>query len=1142
METRLQKPDGKQNGFFDITFSIFMFPTAMVSTKKSKIQPSATIQNFPVIGIGASAGGLDAFKKFLKAVPEKSGMAYVLVQHLDPSHDSILPEILEKVTNIPVNEITDDIHLAPDHIYVIPANKILTTYDGVLKLEPREKIKKNQAIDVFFTSLASVHKELAVGIVLSGTGSDGSLGLEAIKEHGGMTFAQDQKSSAYGEMPGNAVNAGVVDFVLTPAEMPAKLMQIAIVGEEEADTDQESWKNDTVYRQVLALLQQQSNVDFTYYKQTTIRRRIARRMSNAKTASLSEYLQVLLGDKTEQQSLFQDLLIPVTSFFRDPLTFDALSEKVLPVLFKNKAEEDPIRIWVAGCSTGQEAFTMAICLYEFLGDKIKDQRIQIFASDISESAIRRAREGKYSKTDVQMLSKERLDKYFKESNGEYLINKNIRDMCVFAIQNFLKDPPFAKIDLISCRNVLIYMNSFLQKKALNTFHYALRKNGFLMLGKSETPSVVSESFSVFIRNLKIYTRKSVPGRFMHVATERKEEQAVKKGIKEAKADMPHTGFRKTAEAILLSKYTPASVIVNDQMDIVHIHGIITPFLEPSPGKPTYNVFKMAREGLGFELRNALYKAKLNTAQVIKEGIPIKINGRQQLVNIEIIPLVNTVEPHFLIVFEKTPLPESFPLGQGSESTASQLRIDQLENELAQTREDMRSITEEQEAANEELQTASEELQSSSEEMQSLNEELETSREELQSSNEELVILNQELLDKQEQLNTARLYSEAIVTTIREPLVILDKSLRVKTANTSFYKKFNFNEKDTEDKLFYELQDNQWDDHVLRSLLENILPQKTRLEDFEIILNFPSLGERTMLLNARQIVNEVTAEKLILLAIEDITERKTTEINLKNFSDELETKVKERTADLVQTNMQLEQFAHAASHDLQEPLRKIVTFSNRLQAKHKNELSEEVSSYLEKIEGASTRMSKLIQDLLNYSYLINHDILFAPTDLDEILKDILNDFELLIDQKKAKITSDTLPIIEAIPLQMNQLFYNLISNALKFSLDDVPPVIHISIHSLSEKETGKRPGLNSKVKYCEIIFKDNGIGFDQKYSQQIFTIFQRLNHPGKYQGTGIGLALTKKIIENHHGEIYVEAKENAGAAFHVILPIQQLETK
>ncbi|WP_165940144.1 chemotaxis protein CheB [Dyadobacter psychrotolerans] len=1109
----------------------------MASSKNNKIQPPATPQNFPIVGIGASAGGLDAFKQLLKAIPTDSGMAYVLVQHLDPHHESILPEILAKIAGIPVNEITDDIHLAPNHIYVIPSNKILTTFDGVLKLTPREKLKTNLAIDVFFTSLADVHKGLAVGVVLSGNGSDGTLGLQAIKEHGGVTFAQDKHSATYGDMPLNAVNAGVVDFVLTPSKIPEKLLQILKINNDVAS------KDEIVFKQILSLLLQRSGVDFTYYKQTTIRRRIARRMAIGKIKNAADYLKNLRENKTEQQSLFQDLLIPVTSFFRDPNTFDALRETVFPVLFKNKAANEPVRIWIAGCSTGQEAFTMAICLSEFLNSKLPDHRIQIFASDISEIAIHKARAAKYSKAEVQMVSEARLTEYFTELNGSYVVNKNIRDMCVFAVQNFLKDPPFAKIDLISCRNVLIYMDSFLQKKALTTFHYALQKNGFLMLGKSETPSVVSESFLAFTKNFKIYSRKSVPGRFMHVATERKEEAVVKKDTKVVKPEIPLAGFRKTAEAILLSNYTPPSVIVNEQMDIVHIHGIITPFLEPSPGKPTFNLFKMAREGLGFELRNALHKARASNIPVIKEGIPSVLNGKQQLVTIEIIPLINTVEPHFLIVFNKTQTFSASPARKtpGVEAREAQLRILQVENELAQTREDMRSITEEQEAANEELQSASEELQSSSEEMQSLNEELETSREELQSSNEELVILNQELLEKQELLNTERLYAEAIVTTIREPLIILDKNLRVKTANTSFYKKFNFTEQETEDKLFYELQDNQWDDHLLRSLLEKILPQKTRLEDFEIILNFPSIGERTMLLNARQILNENTAERLILLAIEDITERKTTEQKLQSFSDELETKVKERTADLQQTNMQLEQFAHAASHDLQEPLRKIVTFSNRLQAKHKGEFSDDVSDYLKKIETASSRMSKLIQDLLNYSYLINHEKLFAPTDLDETLKDIMNDFELLIDQKQAIINSDTLPIIEAIPLQMNQLFYNLISNALKFSIEGTPPVIDISLKKLTEKEIKKHPALNRKITYCEIIIKDNGIGFEQKYGEQIFTIFQRLNQPGLYQGTGIGLALSKKIVENHHGEIYVEAKEKAGATFHIILPIQQFRS-
>jgi two-component system CheB/CheR fusion protein len=1113
----------------------------MSSTEKTEVQAPANPQDFPVIGIGASAGGLDAFRRLLRAIPEDSGMAYVLVQHLDPFHESILPEILSRVTNIGISEITDDIHLTPNHIYVIPSNQILTAYDGVLKLAPREKLKTNLAIDVFFTSLAAVHKALAAGVVLSGKGYDGTLGLKAIKEHGGITFAQDQQTAGYGDMPQNAVNAGVVDFVLPPEEIPEKLLQITrtYLQSEIGNTPEEVSKpDDAVFNQLLMLLQGQSGVDFTYYKQNTIRRRIARRMAIGKVAKLADYVNMLAGDKTEQQVLFQDLLIPVTSFFRDPNTFEALSETVFPALFKNKPADEPIRFWIAGCSTGEEAFSIAISLREFLGNQSPERQIQIFASDISEIAIKKARAGIYTKADVQPLSDTRLGQYFTETNGNYQVNKAIRDMCVFAVQNFLKDPPFSKIDLISCRNVLIYMNSFLQKKALSTFHYALQKKGFLLLGKSETTSVASELFASFTRNDKIYTRKSVPGRFLHIAAGRWEDAQVKKDKKASKLEILQTDFRKTAEAILLSKYTPASVIVNELSDIVHIHGAIAPFLEPPPGKPTFNLFKMAREGLGFELRNALHKAKTSLTSVIKTGIPVQINGIQHLVTIEILLLTNIVDPHFLILFNKTELaPNPVLKGDGlaaANNQAAQLRIQQLENELAQNREDMRSITEDQEAANEELQSTSEELESSSEEMQSLNEELETSKEELQSSNEELVILNQELLDRQEQLNIARLYSEAIVTSIREPLVILDKTLRIKTANMAFYKKFNFTEQETEDKLFYELQNRQWDDQELRFRLDKIIPQRTKLEDFEIVLKFPSLGERTMLLNARQIANENTVEQLILLAIEDITERKSADQKLKSFSDELETKVKERTADLQQTNEQLQQFAHAASHDLQEPLRKIQTFSSRLQEKHEDEFSLDAKSYLSKIATASTRMSKLIQDLLNYSHLLNHDKLFAATDLAETLKNTLNDFELLIEQKAARI-------IEAIPLLMNQLFYNLVSNALKFSVDHVPPTLDISSHTLSKKELKKHPALNPLMTYCELIFKDNGIGFEQKYGQQIFTIFQRLNQPSQYQGTGIGLSLSKKIVESHHGEIFVEAKEKGGASFHIILPIRQFKS-
>ena len=843
---------------------------------KTKMQPPAAVQNFPIVGIGASAGGLDAFKRLLKAIPESSGMAYVLVQHLDPSHESILPEILQRFTKIPVFEITEDIHIAPDHIYIIPSNKILTSTDGVLKLTPREKKILNFSIDIFFTSLADVHKEFAVGVVLSGTGSDGTLGLKAIKEHGGISIAQDSESAAYDSMPQSAVKAGVVDFILPPEKIPAQLLQINSAykanhfykGEERLPKDDEY-----IFKQILLLLRQRSGVDFTYYKQPTLHRRIARRITIVKKKNLADYLEFLRTDKAEQDALFQDVLIPVTSFFRDPKTFEALTETVFPALFKNKTTDESIRVWIAGCSTGEEVYSIAICLHEFLGEKLSNTKIQIFATDISEKAIKKARSAIYSKAEVENLSETQLKNYFRKNNGDYEVNKFIRDMCVFAPHNFLKDPPFAKMDLITCRNVLIYMDTLLQKKAFATFHYALKENGFLLLGKSETTGASSDLFSQVSKHEKIYSRKPAPSRFMHVATERREEALVTKDKTVTKHEIVHTDFRKSAEAIMISK-SPASVVVNEQMDIVHIHGDITPFLQAPQGKPTHNLIKMAREGLAFELRNAIYKAAKEQTTLTKENVPVKVNDKQSLVTIEIIPLTDTLEPHYLVRFENKIIPvvQKEKKYSSEKINETQKQNEQLEKELSQSREDMRYITEDMEAANEELQSANEELQSSNEEMQSLNEELETSKEELQSTNEELIIVNQELLDKQGQLNAARDYSDSIITTIREPLIVLDKTLRIKTANAAFYKKFNTVEHDTEGKLFYEIQNYRWDDSVMRSMLERIITQKEPLTDLEINLKFPSVGKRTLVLNARQIINEKNNEQLILLAIEDITEQ------------------------------------------------------------------------------------------------------------------------------------------------------------------------------------------------------------------------------------------------------------------------------
>ena len=416
----------------------------------------------------------------------------MLVQHLDPSHESLLPELLQKVTAIPVLEITDDIRVEPDHIYIIPSSKMLIVNDGKLELSPRpakSKTERNLPIDLFFASLAEGHQSHAIGVVLSGTGSDGTHGLRAIKDHGGITFAQDEASAAYDGMPNSAVNAGVVDFVLPPEQIPQKLLEITNHYNGNGGQENIPLQEEDVFKQILLLLRIRKGMDFTYYKQTTIRRRILRRMVLNKNEVPAGYLKYLRENKSEQDILYQDLLIPVTNFFRDPKTFEHLCKTIFPQLIKNKSFNEPIRIWVAGCSTGEEAYSIAICFKEFLSNLTPllsrgEGAVQIFASDISEPAVAKARSGMYTKADVAMLSPQRLKEFFTKNNGGYQVNKQVRDMCVFAHHNFLKDPPFGKLDFISCRNVLIYMEPYLQKKALTTFHYALNPHGWLLLGKS----------------------------------------------------------------------------------------------------------------------------------------------------------------------------------------------------------------------------------------------------------------------------------------------------------------------------------------------------------------------------------------------------------------------------------------------------------------------------------------------------------------------------------------------------------------------------------------------------------------------------------------------------------------------------------
>jgi len=1088
-----------------------------------KKNPQKTTQDFPVVGIGASAGGLDVFKKILKNIPEDSGMAYVIVQHLSPDYPSNLTEILAQQTNIPVHEIVNDINLAPNHIYIIPENTNLVAEYGVLKLHQRTRSeKKNKSIDIFFQSLAEVHKSFAIGVILSGTAFDGTTGLKTIKEFGGATIAQDPETALYKGMPQSAIDADVIDYVLSPEDIGLKLVEIrksytanhGYSEEEHIPKDEEETLN-----QIINLVFLRTNNDFSHYKQPTIRRRIARRMVILRKETIQDYYNLLRNDKNEQVLLFNDFLIPVTYFFRDEIFFEALPTLVFPQLLNNIVNNS-LRIWVAGCATGEEAYSLAISLHEYLTEKnLKEVKVQIFASDISEKCISKARAALYSPQDVQQISETRLNNYFTKRDGNYHINKVIRDMCIFAVHNFIKDPPFARIDLVSCRNVLIYFDPFLQNKVLSSFHYALKEKGYLFLGKSESATNAQNLFENIAKNEKIYVRKFAPGRYVPEAFKPLQVNAKVKTASYNLKSAPETDFKKIASDILFLKYTPASVIINEHSEIVHFHGDTSAFLSPSPGKPNFNILKMAREGLSFELRNALLQMKKERENIKRENIRVK--DQDYLASFEILTLPYD-EEHLMVLFTQHAIPPTEQEVKENSKNSDQHRIKDLEKELNRMREDIKRVTEEQQTSFEELQTTNEELLSSSEELQALNEELETSTEELQSNNEELMCVNDELLDRQEQLISTRNYAESIVKTIREPLLIMDKDFVVKSANPAFYKYFQTSESITEGYSFFEIGDCQWDIPDFKELLYKMVKENDTIEDFKIDAVCTGLGKKTMIANARKILN-AKPEGMILLALEDITE-------LSKSNSLLQAK----NAELQRYNEQLEMFTSAASHDLQEPLRKINMFCKRVFDTEKS-LSETGKHNLERVLFSVNNMSQLITDLINYSRINFIEKEYKKTDINLLLKKTLSDMKELIAEKKAIIKVDPIPQLNVISYQIQQLFTNLISNSIKYTKEDVVPEIKIETDYPSNEEMAAIGG-NPEVNYVKICIIDNGIGFGKSYESKIFNPFFRLHNNDQYSGTGLGLTLVKQIVANHHGLIIASSKINEGTSMIIYLPL------
>jgi len=760
-----------------------------LSNKTAHLKPD----QFPIVGIGASAGGLEALEQFFTNMPANCGMAFVVIQHLDPNHKGIMAELLQRITKMKVFTVTDRLKVKPNCVYVIPPNKSMSILNGALYLfEPIETRGLRLPVDFFFRSLADDRQDQSIGVILSGMGSDGSMGLKAIKEQAGMVLVQDPTSAKFDSMPRNAIEAVMVDIVAPANELPAKLT-VLINKVPRVNTEKELEKDPSSLLKIIILLRTQTGNDFSQYKKNTLYRRVERRMSIHQINKIASYVRYLQENPTELDILFKELLIGVTNFFRDTEVWEQMKNKVFPSLFSKLPHGQILRAWIPGCSTGEEAYSLAIVFKEAI-EKMNQNNslsLQIFATDLDNLAIEKARKGVYTANITADVTPDRLSRFFVKTDEQYRVNAEIREMVVFAPQNVIKDPPFTKLDILSCRNLLIYLDSELQNKLLALFHYSLNPGGLLLLGSAETNGSQSDLFSTIDSKLRIYQRSGsvrkeelidFPSSFSH------SKQGIFEDLLPVK--IPEN-IQTLTDQLLLQQFSPASVLMTDKGDILYITGSTGKFLEPAAGKANMNIFAMAREGLRNELPMALRKVMQNYQKLFLRNVKVGTNGGALLVNITIQQIEKplTLKGKILVIFTDVSKEEIKSLKQKTVKIPDNALKGELDYELQRAKEELQSTREEMQTSQEELQSTNEEMQSTNEELQSTNEELTTSKEEMQSLNEELHTVNAELQSKID--DTARVNNDMnnLLNSIDIATLFLDREFKIRQFTYSATKIF-----------------------------------------------------------------------------------------------------------------------------------------------------------------------------------------------------------------------------------------------------------------------------------------------------------------------------------------------------------------
>jgi two-component system CheB/CheR fusion protein len=1089
-------------------------------------EPSETT-TFPIVGIGASAGGLEAFTQLLRALPHDTGMAFVFIQHLAPTRETILTDLLSRATRMPTSQVEDSTRVQPNHVYVIPPNHSMTIAGGVLHLGPRDTAPggRHLPIDVFFASLADDQGARAIGVILSGTGADGAVGLRAIKTAGGVTFAQDERSAQHDGMPRSAVVAGAVDIVLPPSGIGAELARIArhpyvessaFVKGEGPPADAEDGLS-----QIFAVLRSETGTDFQHYKTATVRRRVARRMLLHRIETLDRYAGHLRQHPAEVHALHADLFVTVTRFFRDPESFSALTQTALPGIMKDRPRGTPIRVWTPGCATGEEAYSILMVLKEFLDDaNVGDVPIQMFATDANETSIERARVGLYPESIALDVSAERLRRFFIKVDGQYQVRKSLRDLVVFAKHDIVTDPPFSKLDLLTCRNVLIYLGPVLQRRVLPVFHYALNPMGVLLLGSAETPAAVSDLFVPVDTKHKIYARRPGLSRGALGWTMRDHAPDRAKGTTTAAAEPVHAGrepeLDREADRVLLAKYAPAGVIVNENLEVLHVRGRVSPYLEVPAGAVSFSLLKMLREGLLVDVRAAIKRVRTTGAPIRKNSVQVRRDGDLVRVNVAVIPLHastprGAATAPLLVLFEDSVSDRSASRKERhpdrSKRSSEEGATAALKAELASTKDYLQAIINEREAVNEELTTSSEELQSANEELQSTNEELEASKEELQSLNEELTTVNDELQARNAELGRLNSDLTNVLSSVTIPIVIVGPDLRIRRFTGMAERVLNLVASDIGRSILTirpkinvtELES------VLLGVIETLTPWEQDVQDQD------GHWYSVRVLPYRSIDNKIDGAVVAFIGIDD---RRRLEAEVQSRSDELE-----------RVNKIKDDFLAVLSHELRTPLTAMLGWTRMLRAGHLD--PTRTVHAVDVIERNVVWQGRLIEDLLDVSRIVvgKMRLDLRPLSLRVVVEAAVDTLRPAANAKGVRLESalgSDPAVVVGDSVRLQQTLGNLLTNALKFT----PAGGRIEVR-LGRVDTG-----------VQLEVQDTGQGIAPELLPHLFERFRQaeVSLTRSKGGLGLGLAIAKHLVEQHSGSIRAESPGvGQGATFVVRLP-------